>query len=135
MLILIMGVQLNCTTIRRSTLIREEDAMAKEGGKIFPEYLNSDSHGLAATMLAGFFAGIEFDPDKEIVPDAEYGPKLTAAVKRLQRRYGLEQDGNFGPQTREAFKEEFGFDPDEVPLHHATRAVFPGNKTVFYPES
>lgn len=87
--------------------------------RLFPLYMNSESgtgdrsHGGAVTILKILFFGTKYyDRDYEI--NFVYCNGLVRVIKRFQKIHGIEEDGNFGPDTREKFKEEFGLDVNAV---------------------
>ncbi len=79
---------------------------------LFPQYLNQGSKGGAATLLQLLLQS-KF-PDAGVLADGDYGQKTADAVKRLQAELNVEQDGNFGPQTRAKWKENGGPDIDGI---------------------
>lgn len=88
--------------------------------KMFPVYLNQDSHGPAVVILqiilkSGGFA------DPELVVNGDYGEFTVDAVKGLQKELGVEVDGNFGPMTRAAYLDKVGLD-----VNLLTKSLFIG---------
>jgi peptidoglycan hydrolase-like protein with peptidoglycan-binding domain len=78
--------------------------------KLFPEFLDKGSRGPAVAVLQLLLKIQDFDLEQTIVVDGDYGDMTAAGVQRLQEYLQIEQDGNFGPATREAFQVEFAFD-------------------------
>lgn len=79
---------------------------------LFPPRLDKGSSGLAVDVLHTFLCAMGYGRD--IVRDSEYGDETAAAVQKLQGDLGVEQDGNFGPQTREALKAQRDLDVDAI---------------------
>ena len=70
---------------------------------LFPQpYLNIGSRGPAVVVLQLMLLALRYNP--KIVPDGDYGEETAQAVRELQADFELEQDGNFGPNTRAAFR-------------------------------
>ena len=93
---------------------------------LFPEYLNKGSHGQAVAVLQLLLVTHRLVDD--LLIDGEYGPLTAEAVRRIQEKYGLEQDGHFGPDTRSAFTKEIGFHVNSIPktpFDRQTYAVLP----------
>lgn len=59
-----------------------------------------------------------------IIVDGDYGEETAKGVMALQMFLGVEVDGNFGPATREAFKEVYKLDIDAIPA-----SLFQGETT------
>lgn len=96
---------------------------------LFPEFLNRGSHGQAAAMLQLLLTNYRLAAEG-LVLDGEYGDVTAKSVRRIQKRHGLAQDGNFGPDTRKAFAKETGFDVNTIPkgpFDRQTYAVFPAD--------
>lgn len=78
--------------------------------KVFPPYLDQGSSGPAVSVLqlilAGMFPGLQF-------VTGTYDVQTTLNVISLQTRLGftgVDLDGNFGPGTRDALKEQMDID-------------------------
>jgi peptidoglycan hydrolase-like protein with peptidoglycan-binding domain len=92
--------------------------------------LQEQKHESVATLVATLKQGASGDQvavlqallaaDPSIYPEGvisgTYGPKTAAAVKRFQKKHGLEQVGNVGPKTLERLKEYL----EEHPMAFAT---------------
>lgn len=83
--------------------------------KFFPEYLDKGSRGRAVVLLQLMlqFAGL----NPKIVADGEYGEQTALAVRELQLNLGftdVDVDGNFGPMTRRALREQRGIDINSI---------------------
>jgi hypothetical protein len=81
--------------------------MAKIVG-LFPPFLDAGSEGPPVTLLHLWLIHDGYGTGK-IDLDGTYGPVTVAAVKELQRDLGVEDDGNFGSETRARYEEAFGF--------------------------
>ena len=77
------------------------------GKMLFPEHLNKGSRGSAVALLQVILKAGGCDEGDKIVVDGEYGDNTAQAVKEFQEQYGVEVDGNFGPETREALRREW----------------------------
>lgn len=73
-----------------------------------PKYMQKGSKGPHVTILQAFLCGAGASLDIKF--DQEYGNVTAAAVAEFQTTNGFEVDGNFGPATRDAAKNNFGFD-------------------------
>lgn len=77
-----------------------------------PTYMQKGSRGPVVNavllVLAGWYTS-RFDDASGLEPDGEYGNRLHTVVSEFQKEWGLEEDGHFGPATRRAFVDEFGF--------------------------
>lgn len=83
---------------------------------LFPPYLNAGSTGTAVAHLQGVICSMDFG--EAIARDGEYGKVTVAAVKGLQTVLalgGTDVDGNFGPVTRKALKDEYVINVDLIP--------------------
>ena len=83
--------------------------------KLFPKYLDKGSGGPAVALLQCLLIDRSCNSENIIV-DGEYGEQTAEGVRQLQQNLGVDQDGNFGPATREALKLE-GLDVNEIPAH------------------
>ena len=85
---------------------------------LFPPFLNAGSYGDAVTVLQILLIVIDPECHGLEVTGIHAGWSVKA-VKRLQIRLGFtgkDVNGNFGPGTRAALKEELGMDVDCVPV-------------------
>lgn len=92
------------------------------------KYMNQGSFGAAVKVLKFHLKGTEFDPKNEINPDNEdylIDGILAGAIKKLQKKHGLDPDGHFGPDSRGAFRKELGFNIENKKLFAETHWVFP----------
>jgi peptidoglycan hydrolase-like protein with peptidoglycan-binding domain len=88
--------------------------MAKSSGRLFPTFLDKGTRDPAAVrMLQVILLCRAANPN--IIVDGDYGDETAKGVKELQRNLHVAVDGNFGPQTRAAFKVKFGVDVDTLP--------------------
>ena len=88
-----------------------------EGGKLFPKYLNQGSKGPAVNVLGLLMIVSGWDKEHKIVLNGNYAPTgaIAAAVRNFQDDWGVDEtDGDFGPETRAAFKHDTGFDVDTL---------------------
>ena len=85
------------------------------GKSFFPPYLNERSQGPAVKLLQMFLLAMEMN--HLIVVDGDYGKETATGVRRLQRKLEVDADGNFGPETREAFRKQLGFDLNKLPVN------------------
>lgn len=96
---------------------------------LFPPYLNQGSKGPAVAALQLILKAI-LDFENEIVVDGEYGYVTARSVRRLQDELGVEQDGNFGPQTRAMLLDDYQIDVNVIPAN-----IFVGETTAVTPET
>jgi len=86
---------------------------------LFPPYLNVGSKGAAVDWLHTLLFALGIGAIVGIERDNTYGPKTVEAVRCLQARLGFiavsDIDGDFGPMTRKALKEQMGIDVDAIP--------------------
>jgi peptidoglycan hydrolase-like protein with peptidoglycan-binding domain len=97
---------------------------------LFPPFLNADSDGAAVDALHILLCALGYGG--EIKRDRNYGKMTVAAVKRLQHHLGINEDGNFGPETRAALKAKMGIDVELIPGskdHFADATNFVGPET------
>ena len=69
--------------------------------KLFPEFLNQGSKGPAVALLQCLLINGKFNSHRIIV-DGEYLKETAEGVRQCQAQLCVEQDGNFGPETRKA---------------------------------
>ncbi|HEV7701903.1 MAG TPA: hypothetical protein VGO63_00435 [Candidatus Paceibacterota bacterium] len=83
--------------------------------KLFPKYLPEGSSGDAVLFLQLMIIAQEGKPSL-VIADGDYtiGGKTGDYVAALQGRHNIEQDRNFGPQTRVAFYAETGIDVNKI---------------------
>ena len=103
------------------------------GKMLFPEYLNQGSEGPAVAVLQLILvaAGLGYSSRtivNEIIVDGQYGDVTAQAVRKLQRDLGVTEDGNFGPETREAVLKELGLNVNELSAN-----LFVGETTAVTP--
>lgn len=84
----------------------------------FPEYLNQGSKGPAVALLQIILLALNCN--SRIIPDGDYtvNGETARGVAELQRRMCFkvsDMDGNFGPKTRKAFHEKYGWDVNSLP--------------------
>ena len=97
--------------------------------KLFPKYLKKGSRGPAVAFLQALLLAQDFNPS--IIVDGEYGGQTALGVEKLQkflnnwRGSQLKVDGNFGPATRETYKQYFKLDVDGLPA-----SIFAGTTEV-----
>ncbi len=81
--------------------------------KLIPaRFMNRGSKGPAVAELQLFLLGTRFNRD--VVVDGDYGEQTMLAVMELQRKYEIEPDGNFGPQTRREVLRRYNIDFDAL---------------------
>lgn len=83
--------------------------------KLFPPYLDQGSKGPAVNVLGLLMIAAGYGELGDIVLDGNYTPggRIARAVTAFQNNEGLTpQDGNFGPDSRKAFRRKFGIDVD-----------------------
>lgn len=102
-----------------------------------PKYMQQGSKGPCVTVLQVFLAGVLGGQD--LVFDQHYGEVTANKVRVLQDALGMtEKDGNFGPATRAATKDRYGFDfelacQDGLYGFQATEFIQPDRLPVFWP--
>lgn len=82
---------------------------------LFPAYLNKGSSGPPVAVLQLILKAAGFDPEDQIIVDGEYGDMTAKAVEQLQKEYGLEVNGHFGPETSEAVRDRLWIDVNSIP--------------------
>lgn len=83
----------------------------------FPTFLNKGSKGPPVALLQCLLIDRGCNSDN-ITVDGDYGEETAKGVFELQKELGVEADGNFGPQTREALANECGapgLDVNKIP--------------------
>lgn len=82
---------------------------------LFPQpYLPYGSKGPAVMVLQLMLKLMGYNFDK-LITDGDYGDETKTAVQLFQSDYNLEEDGDFGPDTRAIFFRETGIDVNEIP--------------------
>jgi len=82
--------------------------------KLFPQpYLQKGSKGPAVVLLQVMLFLLGYN--EAIIPDGDYGEETAKGVIAFQRGAGIDDDGHFGPATRQAFEEVTGLDVNEIP--------------------
>ena len=99
---------------------------------LFSPYLDVGSNGTAVDVLQAILCGLGYGED--IVRDGDYGEITKQAMMALQRDLGFtgeDVDGNFGPATRAALKEQKGIDVSLIPYSdlYDTENIWFGPKT------
>ncbi|MES3032013.1 MAG: peptidoglycan-binding domain-containing protein [Patescibacteria group bacterium] len=82
--------------------------------KLFPEFLFQGSKGPAVVVLQLLLLAL--NENSKIIPDGDFGNETAKGVKKLQSRLGVDQDGCFGPKTREAFFWRTGIQINAIPV-------------------
>lgn len=82
--------------------------------KLFPEYLDSGAKNPAAVALLQIILKVSGHNAHAIKVDGDYGKETTLGVEYLQDEYGIEADGNFGPETRQWLFRDTGLDVNEL---------------------
>ena len=70
------------------------------------------SKGPAVVMLQLLLLAMEYN--QNIVPDGNYGEQTEIGVTQLQAVLGVDQDGQFGPETRKALLRIQGIDVNSL---------------------
>lgn len=94
---------------------------------LFPKYLNQGSTGPAVAALQLFLVGVTIGKNVEI--NGIYDDATAERVKDLQRDLEIDDDGNFGPGTRSAVKNECGIDFNAI-----LKNIFEGETNAVFPE-
>jgi peptidoglycan hydrolase-like protein with peptidoglycan-binding domain len=82
--------------------------------KLFPQpYMGPGSNGPAVLVLQTWLSIL--NPKFKIIPDGYYGRETARGVATFQYIVELDVEGHFGPATREAWKEMYGFHPNDLP--------------------
>jgi len=79
----------------------------------FPKYLNKGSKGPAVALLQIIL--LVRGHNRYIVTDGDYGDETAKGVRQLQKILRVEQDGHFGPQTRQALFAETELNVGAIP--------------------
>lgn len=83
---------------------------------LFPACLEEGSTGPAVSVLQILLVGWRLN--RSLRPDGVYGKETALAVVRLQSELGLKGDsinGKFDPSTKQAIKDGYGVDFDNLP--------------------
>ncbi len=81
---------------------------------LFPQpYLPIGSKGPAVIVLQLMLKAL--DLNSGLIADGDYGEMTAGAIRQIQEDAGIEEDGNFGPDTRKAFLDEYGVDVNAIP--------------------
>lgn len=92
--------------------------------KLFPKpYLQSGSFGPAVVMLQVMLICLGYN-SKKIIADGDYGEETKTGVMAFQKVVKLEEDGNFGPNTRAAFLEKTGIDVNKISKIKGKNAIY-----------
>jgi len=90
----------------------------------FPPFLNVGSHDTDNDGPVRFLQRLLIAKGCAVegfVADGEAGPKHGESIALFQREQGLEQDGNFGSETRAAWERETGLNVDLIPSSDDSR--------------
>jgi peptidoglycan hydrolase-like protein with peptidoglycan-binding domain len=90
--------------------------------RFFPEYLNKGSKGPAVALLQVLLKDYGYN-EGAISVNGEYDEETAEGVRQLQKELEIEDDGHFGPATREAWVDKMdGPDVNAIPKSAFTRA-------------